>query len=238
MNQLLTALRRNARKIILVCLCVYGLLQVIWTIGNMSGGNVGTILGGLLYLLCLVAIIGVYVYAEIKDKPEVRKTFGLIWLSYVALSSFFALYTGFQTDGEGINIAQSIFGWFSFVCGMALFAYFLLGVAFPKVKSIAVLSTVSIFVLCGYAVFSFIEDILRFVYYCMEAGSEYSWVQWYYFLGPVASIAFVAVVIFFYILYVAAPAEDAAPAPIAEEALSKDEPRAEEKPAEEPKPEE
>lgn len=222
MNKILSILRKPARLIIMVSICAYALFTLLGAFADF-GGNFGSVLGGLLFVLVLLGLVGAFIFAWVKRNDDAMRYIGIAFFAYWGIRAFYRLSIGAYDAGDGVATAYSIFGFLAAICAVGVLGLEIARKFLGSLLAKGVIMIVEVCLVAGFVTFTLVEECC---YMGMAGKYEYGWGS---FMGAIGSILILpAVLVGFVCLFVPADA-------IMNDAASDDDAPVEEAPVEEEK---
>ena len=200
MNKILSILRKPARLIIMVSICAYALFTLLGAFANM-GGEFGTVLGRLLFVLALLGLVGAFIFAWVKRNDDAMRYIGIAFFAFWGIRCVYQLAGGAYDAGDGVATAYTVFGFLAAICGCAVFGLEIARKFLGSRLAKGVIMIVEVSLVAGYVTFTLVEQCC----YMGVAGKyDYGWGS---FMDAIASILILpAVLVGFVCLFVPADA--------------------------------
>lgn len=205
MEKIVSILRKPAKMLVLVFVCAYALLKLLYAIGVMANGGVDTIFGGLFFIVCFGGLSAALIIALLKKNEKATKLIGTMYFAYLAFRLVYGLLGG---DGYGLAVSEAMwtFDLIAALCGITIFAFTILKTFIQKLEGNKTIEIVTIFVLCGFILFSLLARILEFGVYG-QVAKEYNYkYPWYTIVNNIGDIFILGAILFgFILLFIKAP---------------------------------
>ncbi len=201
MDKLISALKKQAKLLLLIFVGAYALFEFLYAVGRMAAGDGGVVAGGIFFIFAFGGLVAALIVALLKKNEQVARFIGLAFFGYLAIRLIYSLM-GWAGD-SALEKAIFSFDFLATLCGLAIFAMVILGLFVPKFKDNKVITLVSLCLLLAFILFTLLARFLDFGVIAkynhdyQEYGIKY---PWYGVVGTLGSIFMLGVILFGYLL--------------------------------------